>query len=190
MFITMYNELLTCVSKITNPNLRRNLNEFSEILIVRNDDYNEKINKGSKRNDYIWRIYYDPMNGNVFDDSKDKYSNYSPELSNLVSMNHDHEIAIGGVAYISYRISTGQICSFFVKQEYQNCGIDKQILRRAIKDILENLGNKVFTITSKDDPFWSNVYNGVFQWSEHPDPSVTGSGYQCEIYWHRMRLYE
>lgn len=97
----------------------RKIDELDEIVLTRRDEYNYRRykNKSSRnkteKTDYMWRIYYDSQSDNYLDFDKLEYENYSPDTSDYHSRKHDEEIANHGVAYISYRISTGQICSFF-----------------------------------------------------------------------------
>lgn len=176
-------------SLFNNSNLGRNLNEFEEVKLTRNDTYNEKRYNEKRqkypflrqKNDYIWRVYYDNKNGNFLDNSYLEYPNFYPEVSNEKTRIHDENIAVNGIAYISYRISTGQIGLFFIRKEYQNCGIGKQILEHSIKDITNNYCDKIFVITTKNHPLWSNVYKRSFYWSSRPDESVEGSGYILDI---------
>jgi hypothetical protein len=85
--------------------------------------------------------------------------------------------------YISYRAGTGQIGLFFLDKSYMNRGLGKQILLETIEDMKKYNTNEIWAITTKDHPFWSNVFNKSFQFYDERKvhPSVTGWGYKMKI---------
>lgn len=170
------------LSSIFNTNDKRDLKSFKEVKLVRHDSWNHDIKTGVFAKDYIWRVYFEDGNQEYYSCTADmKYPEYAPTISSFETRDNDEMIANKGIGYISYRVATGQIGLFFIKKEYQNCGIGKQILLRAIEDIKHNGCNKVFAVTSKDHTFWSNVFKSSFKWSKRPDDSVTGSGYCLDL---------
>jgi GNAT superfamily N-acetyltransferase len=87
------------------------------------------------------------------------------------------------IGYVSYRVKVGQIGLFFIDREYQNRGLGKQILTQVIEDMKAQNTTEVWAVTSKDHPFWSNVFNKSFSFYdfEKLHPSVTGHGYKMKI---------
>jgi GNAT superfamily N-acetyltransferase len=85
------------------------------------------------------------------------------------------------IGYIRYYVNTGQIGLFFIKNEYQNRGLGKQILSKTIQDMQQNGCEEVWTVTTCDHPFWSNVYDRSFTYRDPAHPSVTGDGYYMDI---------
>jgi hypothetical protein len=91
------------------------------------------------------------------------------------------------VGYIEYRIKTGQICLFYIyEREIRNCGLGKNVLYNTIETIrFKNPQIKyVWAATSKNHPFWSNVYNKNFIYSGDNSSvhnSITGFGYSLEL---------
>lgn len=178
----MLHSFRVLLSSIFNTNDKRDLSSFKEVKLIRHDSWNHDIKTGVFAKDYIWRVYFENGNQEYYSYTADmKYPEYAPTISNFETRDNDDRIANKGIGYISYRVATGQIGLFFIKKEYQNCGIGKQILLRAIEDIKHNGCNKVFAVTSKDHTFWSNVFKSSFKWSERPDDSVTGSGYCLDL---------
>ena len=85
------------------------------------------------------------------------------------------------IGYIQYK-TNGQIGLFFINKEYQNRGLGKQILTKVIKELKANYNcTEVWAVTSKNHPFWSNVYNKQFKYCEPANRSVTGSGYRMTV---------
>lgn len=84
------------------------------------------------------------------------------------------------IAHINYRLN-GQIGLFFVLDKYQNLGIGKQILNNVIIDMQYHKIPYVWAITTKNHPFWHNVYKNGFTYSKRPHLSVSGSGYIMKI---------
>lgn len=141
------------------------IEEFKEIKIVINDDWN-KIKNGN-----TWLCYY----------NKD-FNTKTLENSLVINRDQIEENYLkNSVGYISYKTTTGQIGLFFIKKKYQNQGFGKQILDKVIKDLVFHNQKKVFAITTENHPFWSNVYNGAFEFKKRPHESVTGSGYLLDI---------
>ena len=83
--------------------------------------------------------------------------------------------------YIQYRIKTGQIGLFFMKDEYANRGLGKQILNKVIGELKEHNVKEVWAVTRDNHPFWSNVFNKSFIPRDPVHPSVGGSGYFLKI---------
>lgn len=160
--------------------VNKDLSLFKEIKLVRNDTWN-KNNDNNNNNiinkDYVIRIYFEDEEQYILCKKNMKYKEYDPTISNFETKADDYKIINKGIGYITYRISTGQIGLFYIDKKYQNCGLGKQILLRAMEDIKNNGCNKVFAVTSKNHHFWANVFGSSFKWSERPDNSVTGSGY-------------
>ena len=79
-----------------------------------------------------------------------------------------------------------QIGLFYIDEKYRNIGLGKAILDNVIKDMKENNITQVWAVTSKDHPFWHNVYNKGFRYyDKNLHPSVTGYGYKLTF----MRLF-
>lgn len=86
------------------------------------------------------------------------------------------------IGYIRYRRETGQIGIFVIFDDcYRNVGLGKQILNNAIEDLRNNNQSSVWAVTTKNHPFWANVYNNKFIYKERVHYSVTGSGYLMNI---------
>jgi hypothetical protein len=132
---------------------------FNEIRIVRDDKWN-KVTDGE-----ISLCYFD--------------KSYDTSLLDITNVD---ETQFKSVAYINYRIGTGQIGLFFInKHDYQNRGLGKQILLSVINEMRLNNRKSVWAITSYEHPFWSNVFNKSFIKSKRPHLSVTGSGYVMRL---------
>lgn len=87
--------------------------------------------------------------------------------------------AVGNISYIR---NTGQIRLFTLDEEYKKKGIDIQLLQIAIDDLKSNNISIVWTITEYEHPFWSNVFNKSFKWSDDPPhSSVAYGGYVMSI---------
>lgn len=88
------------------------------------------------------------------------------------------------IGYIQYRLN-GQIGLFYLDEKYRNLGIGKDILINTIEDMKKNNINinEVWAVSSKDHPFWSNVFNKKFRFYDKKTlhPSVTGEGYKMTI---------
>ena len=100
------------------------------------------------------------------------------EFFNVNDMKQENKIG-----YISYRVKVGQIGLFFIDKEYQNRGLGKQILTQVIEDMKLNNVTEIWAASTKDHPFWSNVFNKSFTFydSRQLHPSVTGFGYKMKI---------
>jgi predicted acetyltransferase len=87
------------------------------------------------------------------------------------------------IGYISYRLGVGQIGLFFIAEMYRNRGLGKQILEQTIKEMKENNIEYIWCVTSKNHPFWSNIYNKKMIWCDEGKlhPSVRGYGYKMKI---------
>jgi GNAT superfamily N-acetyltransferase len=87
------------------------------------------------------------------------------------------------IGYISYRVKVGQVGLFFLDKEYQNRGLGKQILTQVIEDMKSHNVTEIWAVTTKEHPFWSNVFNKSFSFydSRQLHPSVTGFGYKMRI---------
>lgn len=81
------------------------------------------------------------------------------------------------IGYIRYYSNTGQIGSFFIDVEYQNRGLGKQILSKVIKELKFNKCKEVWVVTSKNHPFWSNVYNKSFLCRDPKQPTTNNDKY-------------
>lgn len=177
-YITSLFKNIYTVLSLRKPNIPIDINNLHEVKLTRFDTWNTNNQNNSTRNDYIWRIYF--LSGTV--PEYDVTKCYLPNKSSDEIRRSDECLASKGIAYIAYRTKTGQIGLFFIKPEYRNSGLGKQILLRAIDDIRNNNCMKVFAITSENHPFWSNVFKQSFRWSQRPDMSVTGSGYCLELF--------
>lgn len=142
-----------------------NLSDFNEITIILDDDWN-KISRGS-----IWKCY--------FEKNEDTHKNI--DTDNINNRNDAERICAKSVGYIHYRIGTGQIGLFFIKNKYANKGLGKQILAKTIEHMKISGNTHVWAVTLKDHPFWSNVYGQAFQYSKTLHPSVTGDGYILDL---------
>ena len=96
----------------------------------------------------------------------------------LLEYYNNKDVKIG---YIRYYITNGQIGLFFIDKEYQNRGLGKQILSKVIQELETNHCEEVWAVTSKNHPFWSNVYNKSFEYRDPAHPSVGGDGYFMKI---------
>jgi len=81
------------------------------------------------------------------------------------------------IGYIRYYITTGQVGLFFIDKDYQNRGLGKQILTKAIEELKLNNCEEVWAVTTLDHSFWTNVYNKSFEYRNPAHPSVGGDGY-------------
>lgn len=91
------------------------------------------------------------------------------------SKNRDYVMKIvrtHSVAYITYRLSTGQIGEIRVKDNFRNKGLGKDMLRSVINELI-NLHPYVWVVSYKNDPFWTNVFNNSFYYDERHHMSVT-----------------
>ena len=80
------------------------------------------------------------------------------------------------IGHIEYNPHTGFLWSFYIyKSEYRNRGLGKQILNNVLDDFRKHQIKRVWLVTNKcPHPFWEK--NG-FNYTEHPDSSVTMHGY-------------
>jgi GNAT superfamily N-acetyltransferase len=85
------------------------------------------------------------------------------------------------IGYIRYYITTGQVGLFFIDKEYQHRGLGKQILSKVIQDLKANQCEEVWTVTTSNHSFWSNVYHKSFVPRNPAHPTVTGSGYVMKL---------
>lgn len=88
--------------------------------------------------------------------------------------------SIYSIAYITYRMSTGQIGLINVKEKYRNKGLGKDILKMAINNLLKT-NQYVWVVANKNDPFWGNVFSKSFGYIYTPHTSVAGSGYILNV---------
>jgi RimJ/RimL family protein N-acetyltransferase len=146
-------------------NEKLNLSDFHEITIILDDNWN-KIPRGS-----IWKCYFEKNDNNIekinIEKIKDRYG--------------AEEICAKSIGYIHYRIGTGQIGLFFIKEKYKNKGLGKQILTKTIEHMKLSKNEYVWAVTSTNHPFWSNVFGKAFKYSKKLHPSVTGDGYMLNI---------
>ncbi len=122
-----------------------------------------------KKNGYIWLCYFKKNKEIEFDVNKIK------------NRNEVEKIAAKSIGYISYKLKTGQIGLFFIDNPYRNRGLGKQILTNVICDLKSKNVVKIWAVTTENHPFWSNVYNKSFKWSDRPHTSVTGHGYIIDV---------
>jgi len=111
---------------------------------------------------------------NIHDDTYNKVKDGEIKIDYIYKDKH--------IGYIQYRLN-GQIGLFFVDEKYRNLGIGKDILNNTIEDMKKNNINEVWAVTSKDHPFWSNVFNKRFKFCDEKTlhPSITGEGYKMSI---------
>jgi len=81
------------------------------------------------------------------------------------------------IAYINYYTSDGQIGMFFIDEKYQNRGLGKQIVEKAMNELREKKCEEVWVSTSKNHPFWSNVNNKSFKYRNPVHPFWSNDGY-------------
>ena len=140
------------------------LSDFKEIKFIINDDFNKVVNGN------IWLCYFEKSFVPIFDPEHIKTRN---EIEKIIYQDW--------IGYISYKIKTGQIGLFFIKEPYKNRGLGKQILDKVILDLKSNNNQTVWAVTTDDHPFWSNVYNKSFEFQRPAHSSVTGSGYSLKL---------
>ena len=113
---------------------------------------------------------------NVYDDTYNKVKDGEIKIDYIYKDKH--------IGYIQYRLN-GQIGLFYLDEKYRNLGIGKDILTNTIEDIKKNNinVNEVWAVSSKDHPFWSNVFNKGFRFYNEKTlhPSVNGYGYKMSI---------
>jgi hypothetical protein len=90
------------------------------------------------------------------------------------------------IGYIQYNKCSGEIELFFIyhqkSYQYTNKGLGKQILKVAIDDIKDyNSSDIVWAVTTKDHPFWSNVWNKSFTYADPVHKKLMCDGYLMEI---------
>lgn len=109
----------------------------------------------------------------IVTDTEDPSSEYYKKRITFLNKNKEDKEEIG---YIEYKPNMGKICLFFITNErYRNRGLGTQILNTVLDDIKTYNTKRVWLVTSKHPhPFWEK--NG-FSHTEHPDSSVTMSGY-------------
>lgn len=113
---------------------------------------------------------------------KDDSLNNKPDGGVLIDFYSDFN-KTNKIGYISYRVKVGQNGLFFIDKEYQNRGLGKQILSQVIDDMRANNVTEIWAVTTREHPFWSNVFNKSFHWydSRQLYPSVSGFGYKMKI---------
>lgn len=151
------------------PKKQLKLSDFQEFRFIIDDTFN-KVTNGN-----IWLCYFD----------KNKQIDIINQINNMdknLIKNRDdvEQIAHKSIGYVSYKIKTGQIGLFFINKDYQNFGLGKQILLNIINELLFD-NNEVWLITTKNHPFWSNVFENSFEYYDRPHDSVTGSGYKLNL---------
>ena len=66
--------------------------------------------------------------------------------------------------------------------QYKNKGFGKQMLSLAIDDIkTHDKAHYVWAVTIQDHPFWSNVWNKSFTYTDPVHSSVVCDGYRMTI---------
>jgi len=153
--------LKKCFEYLFKTKQKISLHEFKEISFAFDDTWN-KIPKSD-----IWKCYFK------------KNFNFNEINLNITTQTEFENICEKSIGYINYRTGTGQIGYFFINENYRNKSLGKQILLNAILDMKNN--KIVWTIASHNHPFWSNVFNKSFKYSERPHMSVTGSGYLLHL---------
>ena len=159
----------------TNDNI--DISTLTEVTIIRQDEFNYDVQHPTKTDGkYVYKFYFEtPV------DLGDIEVN-NPTVSNFYDRHKVGELTLNSVGYITYRLVTGQICIFHInKPGYKHRGLGKQILTRVITDMKNEGKTSIFTITSNNHLFWSNVFNKSFEWKSRPDLSVTGSGYYLDL---------
>ncbi len=111
---------------------------------------------------------------NIHDDTHNKVNDGEIKID-FIHLNKN-------IGYVQYRLN-GQIGLFYLDERYRNLGLGKAILVNVIEDMKKNNINEVWAVTSKEHPFWSNVFNGGFRYYDEKTlhPSVTGYGYKMSI---------
>ena len=113
---------------------------------------------------------------NVYDDTYNKVKDGEIKID-FIHLNKN-------IGYIQYRLN-GQIGLFYLDDRYRNLGIGKDILINTIEDMKKNNINinEVWAVSSKDHPFWSNVFNKSFRFCDEKTlhPSITGDGYKMNL---------
>lgn len=151
------------------PKKQLKLSDFQEFRFIIDDTHNDVPNGK------IWLCYFDKVA------QFEEIIQITNMNENLIKNRDDIEkIAHKSIGYVSYKIMTGQIELFFIKKEYQNSGLGKQILTNVIDELLI-YNNDIWAITSQNHPFWSNVYEESFQFTNIPHNSVTKSGYLLNL---------
>ena len=157
------------------PKKQLKLSDFKEYRFII-DDVHNKVTNG-----YIWLFYFDKNN------QIDLINQINNINNNSIKNREDVEsIAHKSIGYISYKIKTGQIGLFFIKEDYQNFGLGKQILLNIINEL--NIDDKqIWTVSFKDHLFWSNVFEQSFEFVQSFEfitrsyNAVTGSGYLLNL---------
>ncbi len=92
------------------------------------------------------------------------------------------------VGLIVYRLTTGQIYTFYLENEYRNQGLGKQIIEQTIKHMKDYNTPYIWLNIKKQHYFWSNIKinENKFQWCDkgklfNSSSSQTGVGYQMKI---------
>ena len=85
------------------------------------------------------------------------------------------------IGMINYRIHSGQVGIFYLEPEFRNKGLGKQIILKVMKEMKDNETKKMFAVTTRDNVFWSNVFNKSFAYVDRVDENVTGMGYIMEL---------
>lgn len=151
------------------PKKQLKLSDFQEFRFIIDDTYN-KVTNGN-----IWLCYFDKVK------QIDEINHINNMDKNSIKNRDDIEqIVHKSIGYISYKLKTGQIGLFFIKQDYQNFGLGKQILLKIINELPFD-DKEIWVITSKNHPFWSNVFENSFEFTSRPHDSVTGSGYKLNL---------
>lgn len=148
-------------------------NSLKEVKVVRYDTWNKKLENNGKC-EYICRFYF--LQEQQIPKCNENLIDLSIQRENCECIQKMMKESIG---YITYRRRTGQIGLFRFDEQYRNKGLGKQILLKVIEDLPER--NEIFAVTTKNHPFWSNVFDKSFKWSKDPHNSVTGEGYLLEI---------
>ncbi len=128
--------------------LFRTLRSFSEPSFYNLKQFKCVTTRDIMENTYISKLYFKDENAPEDDD-------------NLVSR-------------ISYSTVSGQIGLIMVDPEYQNKGLGKQMIIDACHEIESE---EVWLVTCPNHPFYTNVFNGAFQFRNPAHKIVWGPGY-------------
>ena len=85
------------------------------------------------------------------------------------------------IGYIYYNINSGIIGLMWLMEKCRNRGLGKQILQRTIQHMKSNDVKEIYVCTSKNHPFWSNVYNKKFIYQNIIHKNMRSDGYKLKI---------
>lgn len=149
------------LSKVLSP---LTLSNFHEVRFVEKDIWN------GHENGEICLSYY-----------TDKSKVPEPRTQVLDEHRRYDNVKYNGIGYIQYRKNVGQVGLIRLDDEFRGRTLGKQMLDKAIAEMRESGATEVWAVTSKNHPFWSNVYNQSFTWRNPAHSSVTGHGYYMKL---------